>query len=106
MSYAAEWIPGPALLGAVLLPLVAPPFAMLALLVVTLAALAALVALAGAVLAAPYLLVRSLRRRLAEQPRSSEGSGPVASAIAQVGRATQQSGVAALANPATAAGSH
>jgi hypothetical protein len=94
MSYRFEWIPGPVLLGALLLPLVAPPLAMVGLLVVALAALAALVALAGAVLATPYLLARSLRRHLAERPRSTKG---LARVIAQAGKATQQSGVAALA---------
>jgi hypothetical protein len=94
--------PPPIVLGAVLLPLIAPPFALIGLAVVALAALAALVALAGAVLAAPYVLVRFLRRHLAERRRSTEGSGPVARVIAQAGRATQQSGVAALANPTTA----
>ena len=102
MSYQAEWIPGPLVLGAVLLLLIVPPFAMIALVVVALAALAALVALAGAVVATPYLLVRSLRRRLAERRRSTEGSGPVPRVIAQARRATQQSGVAALASPTTA----
>ena len=102
MNYRIEWIPGPVLLGAVLLPVIIPPFALIGLVVVALAALAALVALAGAILATPYLLVRSLRRHLAERRRSTEGSGPVARAIAQAGRATQQSGVPALANPTRA----
>jgi membrane protein implicated in regulation of membrane protease activity len=98
VSYLVPSIPGAAFLGAVLLTLIAPPFALIGLAVVALAALAALIALAGAVLATPYLLVRSLRRRLAEPRRSTEGSGPVARVIAQAGRANQQSGVAALAN--------
>jgi hypothetical protein len=51
----------------VLLLLIVPPFALIALVLVALAALAALVALAGAVLATPYLLVRAVRRRLAER---------------------------------------
>jgi hypothetical protein len=102
MSYATEWIPGPIVLGALLLPVIAPAFAMIGVLVVALAALAALVALAGAVLATPYLLARSIRQRLAERPRSTESSGAVARVIAQAEKATQQSGAAALANPATA----
>jgi hypothetical protein len=102
MSYSGEWIATPIVLGAVLLPLIVPPFALIGLVVVALAALGALVALAGAVLATPYLLARSLRRRLAERRRSTERPGPVARVIARAGRATQQSGVAALANPTTA----
>ena len=65
MTYAFEWIPGPLLLGMVLLPLLVPSFALIGLVVIALAAVAALVAVAGAVLAMPYLLARSLRRRLA-----------------------------------------
>jgi hypothetical protein len=65
VTYAFEWIPGPALLGVVLLVLVVPSFALIGLVVIALAAVAALAALAGAILAMPYLLVRSLRRRLA-----------------------------------------
>jgi hypothetical protein len=95
MSYVLEWIPGVGFLGAVLLFLIVPPFALIGLAVVALAALAALVALAGAVLAAPFLLVRSLRRR-----RSPAGAGPLARVIAQAGSATPQSGVAALAQGA------
>lgn len=98
MSYAIEWIPAPLVLGAVLLPLIVGPFALIALMVVTLAVLAALVALAGTVLATPYLLIRSLHRHRAEPRRSTEGSGPVA----RVPRTTHQSGVAAFANPTTA----
>ena len=50
-----------------LLLLFVPGLALIALVVVALAAVAALVALAGAVLATPYLLVRTVRRRLAER---------------------------------------
>jgi hypothetical protein len=88
VSYRTEWIATPGVLGAVLLPLIVPPFALIALVVVALAVLAALAALAGAVLASPYLLVRSLRRGHAERRRSTEASGPVASVIAQPGMAT------------------
>ena len=69
MSYRVEWMPALVLLGmVVVLPLV-PSFALIGLLVVALAAVAALLALAAAVLAMPYLLVRSLRRRLNERLR-------------------------------------
>jgi hypothetical protein len=44
------------------------------------------------VLATPYLLVRGLRRRLAERPESTEGSAPIATTIAHP----------ALAGPTTA----
>jgi hypothetical protein len=66
VTYAFEWIPGPVFLGIVLLLLVVPSFALIGLVVMALAAVAALVALAGAILAMPYLLVRSLRRRLSK----------------------------------------
>ena len=62
MSYSFEWTPVLVFLGAPLLLLV-PGFALIAVIVVALAAVAALVALAGAILASPYLLVRTLRRR-------------------------------------------
>jgi positive regulator of sigma E activity len=88
VSYYVEWIPGLALLGTVLVFLIVPPFALIGLMVVALAAVAALVALAGAVLATPYLLVRSLRRRLAERHQSTEGSAPIATAIARAAGAT------------------
>jgi positive regulator of sigma E activity len=93
VSYALEWTAGPALLGTVLLLLIVPPLALIGLVVVAVAALAALVALAGAILAMSYLLVRSLRRRVAKRRESREGSVPIA--IAQTGRATRRSGVAA-----------
>lgn len=99
MSYLFEWIPGPVFLGAVLILLIVPHFALIALAVV---ALASVVALAAAVLAMPYLLVRSLRRRRAERRRSTEGSVPMASVVARTGRAAPKSGVAALTNTTTA----
>jgi hypothetical protein len=102
VSYAVEWIPGAAFLGTVLLLLIVPSFALIGLVVVALAAVVALVALAGAIVAAPYLLVRSLRRRLAERRRSTEGSVPIATVMPQAGRASKPSGVAALAEPTTA----
>jgi hypothetical protein len=82
MSYWPEWS-APLVLGALLLPLIVPSFALIALMVVAVAAVAALAVLAGAILATPYLLVRTLRRRLAERHGSSERSGPIAAAIAQ-----------------------
>jgi membrane protein implicated in regulation of membrane protease activity len=101
MSYALEWAPLPVVLGAVVLPLIGP-LAMIAVLVVALAALAALVALAGAILASPYLLVRSVRRRLAQRRESTAGTGRTATTIARSRRATRPSGVAVLANPTPA----
>jgi hypothetical protein len=95
VKYGFEWTPGIVLLGSVIvLPLV-PGFALIGLVVVALAAVAALVALAGAVLATPYLLVRTVRRRLAERHQSTGGSAPIATTIAQ----------SALAGPTTARGS-
>jgi hypothetical protein len=66
MSYAVEWIPGVVVVWTVLLLLLVPGFAVIAVLVLALAALVALVALAAAALVSPYLLVRSLRGRLAQ----------------------------------------
>jgi positive regulator of sigma E activity len=83
MSYGFEWIPGPVLLGTALVPLIVPSFALIGLVVVALAAVAALVALVGAILATPYLLARTLRRRLAERHQSTQRTVPIATAIAQ-----------------------
>ena len=76
MSYRLEWMGGGAVYGIVLLLLIVPWFAAIAVvvatiavLVVALAALVGFVALAAAALASPYLLVRSVRRRLC--PRNS-----------------------------------
>jgi hypothetical protein len=88
--YGFEWTPGLVPLGTVLVLLIVPSFALIGLVVVALAAVAALVALAGAVLAMPYLLVSSLRRRLAERHRSTEGSAPIGTAIAQAAGATNR----------------
>ena len=66
MSYGVEWMGGSVVYGIVLLLLIVPEFAVIAVVVATIVALAALVgllALAGAALASPYLLVRSVRRR-------------------------------------------
>ena len=82
MSYAVEWIWGPVVAGMVLLLLIVPEFAVIAIAVATiavflvaLAALVGLVALAAAALASPYLLVRSVRRRLS---RTKNMMGPLA----------------------------
>jgi hypothetical protein len=82
MSYGFEWMPAVVLLGALVL-LIVPAFALIGLAVVALAAVAALVALAGAIVASPYLLARTLRRRLAERHESAGASVPIISAIAQ-----------------------
>ena len=89
-AYGFDWIPGGVFLGTVLLILIVPSFALIALMVVAVAAVAALAVLAGAILATPYLLVRSLRRRLAERHQSTEGSIPIAAAIAQAATAVAE----------------
>ena len=66
MTYRLEWIFGVGAFGTLLLLMIVPEFAMIAVLVVALGVLVALVALVVAVLASPYLLVRGLRRRLAQ----------------------------------------
>jgi hypothetical protein len=81
-GYGSEWTLGVVVLGTVLVLLMVPPFALIALVVVAVAAVAALVALAGAVLATPYLLVRSLRRSLAGRHQSTKRPAPVATALA------------------------
>jgi hypothetical protein len=90
VKYGFEWTPGIVLAGAVLVLPLAPPFALIGLVVVALAAVAALVALAGAVLATPYLLARSLRRRLEERHGSTEGPAPITTAIAHAAPATNR----------------
>jgi membrane protein implicated in regulation of membrane protease activity len=74
MSYGVEWMGGAVVSGIVLLLLIVPEFAAIAVvvaaigvLVVALAALVGLVALAAAALASPYLLVRTVRRRRAQR---------------------------------------
>ena len=67
MSYRTEWIGGIVGYGIVLLLLIVPELALIALLVVAMAAFVALVALAAAAFASPYLLVRGVRRRLAQR---------------------------------------
>ena len=73
MSYRFEWIFGPALIGALLVLLLVPPFALIAL---ALVALFAVAGLAGALLGVPYLLVRSVRRRHGERHRSTKVVNP------------------------------
>ena len=82
MSYGFEWMPAVVLGGAFVL-LIVPSFALIGLLIVALAAVAALVALAGAIIASPFLLARTLRRRLAERHQSTQGSVPIVTAIAR-----------------------
>ena len=77
MSYGFEWMPAVVLVGAFVV-LMVPAFALIGLAVVALAAIAALVALAGAIVASPYLLARTVRRRLAERHVSTRGSVPIA----------------------------
>ena len=63
MSYTVEWMGGGVVpvYGIVLLLLVVPEFAAIA---VVIATIAVLVVLAAAALASPYMLVRGVRRRL------------------------------------------
>lgn len=58
-------------LGPVLLCLIVPVFAMAALGVLLLAGLVLLLALAGAVVSAPFLIVRAARGRLRQRDRSA-----------------------------------
>jgi membrane protein implicated in regulation of membrane protease activity len=69
MSYGIEWSPGGIVLGTVLLLLIVPQFAVIAVVIVAIAALWVLVALAAVALASPYLLARALRRRKQSLPR-------------------------------------
>jgi hypothetical protein len=88
--YGLEWIPGAVVLGGVLVLLIVPSFALIGLVVVALAAVAAVGALVGAILATPYLLVRTVRRRLAERHESTTSPVPIATVVT------------ALAGPTTA----
>ena len=81
MSYGFEWMPAVVVVGALVL-LMVPAFALIGLAVLALAAVAALVALAGAIIASPYLLGRTLRRRLAERHESTQASARIAAAVA------------------------
>ena len=66
MSYSVEWFGGGVVpvCGTVLVLLIVPELAAIAVVVATIVVLVGLVALAAAALASPYLLVRSLRRHL------------------------------------------
>jgi hypothetical protein len=86
---ALELIPSAGFLGAMLLLLV-PHFALIALLVVALAAVTALVALTGALLATPYLLARSIRRRWWARRQSAERPLPIPTVTAPTARATSK----------------
>jgi positive regulator of sigma E activity len=79
MSYGFEWMPAVVLVGALVL-LMVPAFALIGLVVVALATVVALAALAGAIVASPFLLVRTLRRRLAERQQSPQRPVPIATA--------------------------
>jgi hypothetical protein len=69
--------------GTVLLALMlAGPFALLVTFVLVFVAIAALVALAGAILAAPYLLMRHLRVRFANRRRVSDVAAPIPTVVA------------------------
>ena len=83
MSYGFEWIPGTVLLAAVVLLPLAPAFAMIGLLVVALAAVAALIALAGAIVAMPFLVARTVHRRFRERQQPTQRSAPIGAAIAE-----------------------
>ena len=65
--YRFDWIPGLSLVAAVLIFPLAPPFAMIALLVAAVVMVVALMGVVAAVLASPYLLVRTVRRHVAER---------------------------------------
>lgn len=64
MSYAVAWLGGGVVFYGIVLLLIVPWFAAIAVVVATIAVLVGLVALAAAALASPYLLVRSVCRRL------------------------------------------
>ena len=82
MTYGVEWMGGTVVSGIVLLVLIVPEFAAIAIVVATIGALAValvalvgLVALAAAALASPYLLVRGVRRRR-DQRRTRRTQSP------------------------------
>lgn len=77
MSYGIEWSGGPVVIGAALLLLLVPGFALIAVAVIALAVVAAL----GALLASPYLLVRTLRRRNAATAASIPDAPPSAATL-------------------------
>lgn len=84
MSYAVEWMPGGVGLATVLLLLLVPELAVIAVIAVGLAAVSILLVLAAAVLASPYLLARALRQRLAQPKRPRPSRFPRGGALAPV----------------------
>lgn len=102
MSYGVEWMPGGVFLWTVLLFLIVPEFALIGVVVVAAVALAVLIAVAAAMLATPYQLVRTLRRRRAEHRRAATRPAPIATAIGRPATAGDRPGLAALAQPTTA----
>jgi hypothetical protein len=81
------YVAGPPVLlawaGTVLFALMlAGPFALVVTLAVVLVGAAAVVTLAGAILAAPYLLIRHFRVRLAKRRHVSEAPAPIATVVA------------------------
>ena len=95
MSYTLEWLGGVVVFEIVILLLLVPWFAVIAVLVVAFTALVVLVALAAAAVASPYVLVRTVRRRLAQRSTrwiyspsgirsGSAGGSPAALARARV----------------------
>jgi hypothetical protein len=81
------YVAGPPVLvawtGTVLLALMlAGPFALVATFALVFVAAAALVTLAGAILAAPYLLIRHFHVRLAKRRHVSEAPAPIATVVA------------------------
>ena len=82
MRYGFEWTPALVLFGMVIILPLAPAFAMIGLLVLAVAAVVALVAFAGAVVAAPFLVARTVRRRLEERHQAAAAL-PIAAALAE-----------------------
>jgi hypothetical protein len=92
MSYAVEWMGGGALpvSGIVLLLLIVPEFAAIAVVVATIAVLVGLVALAAAAFASPYLLARAMRRRRPERKQPATTRIPQGDALARRGAGRAQ----------------
>jgi hypothetical protein len=82
MSYSPEWILGACVVLVALL--CAPPLVLIAFGVLVLAALAALVALVGAIAATPYLLLRSARRRWAQNHADQRNAAPASRGLKPV----------------------
>jgi hypothetical protein len=87
-GYGFEWTPGLVLLGLVVVLPIVPGLALIGLVIAAGVAVAALVAVAGVIFATPYLLVRTVLRRLAERHQSAEGSAPITTAVARAATAT------------------